>query len=273
MAKKLGVTSNYVGMLEGGREPGPTLMKLFEKLEEESGGTMIRESGSAYRTPQRLMREARVAKGWSFKDLSRATGYKADVLQAIEEGNGKASEKMIEAICASLSLEKDDLLAGQIPEANGIHGTHGAKPNVEIIGGGIVPKYVPLISMAQAGAMTGTSFTDGGYEHEGTLAFDVRDNRAFGLKIAGDSMQPVYSPGDIAVVYPSHQPRSGDHVIARLSDEAGGDVLFKIYTPKEAGRKLVLSSYNPAFPPVELERTQVLWIYPVVSVTKTLRRL
>jgi len=217
------------------------------------------------------MRRARVNRRWSFADLAEATGYKADVLQAIEDGRGKASEKMIEAICRALHLEKDDLMGGQVAEANGTSGTYGAKPNIDSHGAG-VPRYIPLISMAQAGSMAANAFDDGGYEYEGTLAFDVRDNKAFGVTILGDSMAPVFGPGDVAIVYPQSQPRSGDHVVARLNETIGDSVLFKIFTPKDAGERVILSSYNPAYPPLELTRREITWIYPVDSVMKRLRR-
>lgn len=235
--------------------------------------SIIREEAALMAsTPQEAMRTARIARGLTFKDLAKLTRYRADVLQAIEEGNGKASEKMIEAIARELQLSKEALMSGQHGEANGIHGTYGSKPNVVGLGDVGTPRYVPLISMAQAGQMSGHAFTDGGYDYEATVVFDPKDTRAFGVRIAGESMQPVFSAGDIAIVYPSQSPRSGDHVIARLTDEAGGDVLFKIYTARDGGQRLILSSHNPAFPPMELGRSQLLWIYPVVSVNKPLRR-
>lgn len=275
LAARLGVSRNYVSMIEQGREPSKSLILLLEQLEREAADDPVRimDQGADYgsRSPIETMRVARQSKGLSFADLAKLTKYKADVLQAVEEGNGKASEKMIEAICAALQLSKADLLSGQIPEANGASGTYGAKPNV-VAGPGVgTPRYVPLISMATAGTMGASSFTDGGYDYEGTLAFDVKDNRAFGVKITGDSMAPVFAPGDIAIVYPSSAPRSGDHVIARLSDHAGGGVLFKIYTPRDGGDRIVLSSYNPAHPPAELKREDLIWIYPVQSVMKNLR--
>jgi|GEM_PF-684047 len=268
LATELGVSENYVGMLEGGREPGSSLERLFGLI--ESRHTLRQEAAP----PHLAMRAARLAKGLSFADLAKLTRYNAGVLQAVEEGQGQASEKMIEAICRALHLEKDALMSGSdepvVREAT--NGTYGAKPPVVAAPGVGTPRYVPLISMAQAGTLSGNNFTDGGYTHEGALAFDVTDHRAFALTIRGDSMAPQYTEGDVAVVYPSWTPRSGDLVIARLTEAAGGDVLFKIYTPRDSGRRVMLTSYNAAYPAMELTREELAWCYPVVAVTKTLRR-
>ncbi len=272
LADQLGISRNYVSMLEQGREPSKSIVLLIEKLESDAAGdqTSVREESHAMaETPQRMMRLARMQKGVSFADLAKMTRYNAGVLQAVEEGNGKASEKMIEEIARALGLRKSALMAGQVSESNGLTGTYGARPDVESHGAG-TPRYIPLISMAQAGALDCNAFDDGAYQYEGTLAFDVKDNKAFGVTIIGESMQPQFGPGDVAIVYPQSTPRSGDHVIARLAETIGDQVLFKIYTPK--GRDaLILSSYNPAFQPVEVSREDITWIYPVVSVMKNLR--
>lgn len=220
----------------------------------------------------KLMRDRREKLGISFAELGRLTGYSPAVLQAVEEGQGRASERMVDAICRELRLSIDEFVRDCSPDVirDNVFGTYGAKPEFESYGAG-APRFVPLISMAQAGTISATTFTDGAYNYDGVLAFDVKDHRAFGVKLVGDSMAPNYSAGDVAIVYPSSQPRSGDVVIARLSDEAGGDIMFKLYSPKDGGRRVVLSSYNPAFPPVEYGRSDFLWIYPVAAVLKTLR--
>lgn len=279
LAKAVGAHPVSMSRWLSGRTPDvPTVMRLAAELgvrfqwlltgEEPMLAADLPEHAAS---PLDTMRAARLKAGLTFGQLAKITRYRSDVLQAIEEGRGKASERMIEAVCGALGLEKSLLMGDQIAEANGVSGTYGAKPDVVTVGDVGPPRYVPLISMAQAGTMGPAAFTDGAYQYDGTLMFDVRDNRAFGVRISGDSMAPVYSAGDIAVVYPSSTPRSGDLVIARLADHAGGDVLFKLYTPRDGGHRVALTSYNPAYPPAEFSRQDLLWIYPVVAVTKILR--
>lgn len=248
-------------MLESGREPGPSLLKLFEIVEKEA----------PKRGPCDVMRAARLAKGLSFKQLAKMTRYNAGVLEAVEAGQGRASERMIEAIAKALDLDKASLMDGSdhLLVQEPTHGTYGATPPVDVEDGVGRPRYVPHLSMAQAGTMAGTDFTDGAYEYEGAIAFAPKDSKAFAVTIVGDSMAPNFTEGDVALVYPSFPPRSDDLVICRLKD---GDVMFKIYTTRDSGRRVVLSSFNPAYQPRDCPREDFDWIYPVAAVTKTFRR-
>lgn len=267
MATHLACSSNYVGELENGREPGAATSALFDKLEKEVLRGPVPDGARV------AMRAARLAKSLSFHGLGKLTGYKPDVLMAVEEGRGQASEKMISAISRALDIPKETLMAGSDPhvERDGLKGTYGAAPNIDTGPGVPTPRYVPLISMAQAGRMTDLDFTDEGYSGEAVLAFGVKDSRAFSVTIIGDSMETKYSEGDIALLYPSWPARNGGLVVAKLRADAGGDVMFKLFSTKDGGKKVVLSSYNPAFPPMEHEREHFQWIYPVASVTHPLK--
>ena len=127
-------------------------------------------------------------------------------------------------------------------------------------------KYVPLLSMAQCGTMG--AYDDSAYTHDGFIAFNSEDAKAFAVKLAGDSMTPVFSPGDVAVIYPSKPPKNGGVVIAKLNEDNGSDVMVKLY--QASGSNVILSSYNPAFPAITHPKTAFAWIYPVKSVTKVL---
>ena len=207
-------------------------------------------------------------------ETAKALGIEIGVYQAIEGGHGKCSERLIEKICALFpGLEKDDLMSGsdqptRMMEDSGRYGMTGQKPPEIDLPDGVTARYVPLISWAQAGTMS--SFSDDGYQYEAHLAFNVTDRHAIAVQIRGDSMRPPYDEGDIVILYPSSEPRNGDLVVARLSDDAGGDVMFKIFTAQRGN--ITLSSYNPAYPPLTYSRSDFSWIYPAASVVKNLRR-
>ena len=123
---------------------------------------------------------------------------------------------------------------------------------------------MPLLSWAQAGALD-AGHVDDAYDYEGVLSIDIADARAFAVEIKGNSMEPRIAAGDRAIVCPSREPRSGDTVIART---LRGDVMCKLFQEKDGGRVVVLSSWNPAFPPVEVPREEIAWIYPVKQVVQ-----
>ena len=76
---------------------------------------------------------------------------------------------------------------------------------------------VPLLGMAEAGA--GGFFDDGGYPAGhgwDEIAFPaLTDDSAYALKVAGDSMLPLYRSGDVVIVSRSAQIRRGDRVVVR----------------------------------------------------------
>lgn len=264
LGEMLGVSSNYVGMIEGGKtiEEESSLFKLF---------TLIKESWS----PKRGLRAAREASKMSVREAAKALGIDVGVYQAIEQGTGKASERLIGRMCQIWpQLDGVELMAGSdhppiLPEGAAMYGTVGKKPDIAMPDG-MVAKYVPLISWAQAGTMK--SFSDESYQYEAHLAFDVTDRKAIAVQVRGDSMMPLYGEGDVVILYPSHEARNSDLVIARLDDKHGDDVMFKIFNATQQGKRVVLTSYNPAYPPLEYDRADFAWIYPAASVVKHFKR-
>jgi SOS-response transcriptional repressor LexA len=279
MGTALGVTGKYVYLLKTGRKKvkdDATIARLLALYEEEGLPRNLQPNQEMVLadSPRAAIKAAMQKKGIGYPQLAMGTKYNAGVLQAVIEGHGSASERMLHAIGKFLDLDMEVLMAGIDEPLSRDHviGSFGAKPNIETGPGVGRPRFVPLISMAQAGTMSRTAFTDGNYQHEGALAFDVTDNSAIAVRIVGDSMAPQYGEGDLAVVYPSLAPRNNDLVISKLRDEAGGDVFFKIFSTRDSGRRVVLTSYNPAYPPVDYARDEFEWLYPVVAVTKLLRR-
>lgn len=253
-AKQLGVSRNYVSMLENGREPSSALLKLIEHIEESHASKV---GGARSR-----LKDLREKKGLTVPQLAKKVGYTVSVYQNIEDGSSNMSRKMAEKVANVLGCDVSDLLDGSDhPPENGTHfGTFGETPDV-VTPPGMRAKFVPLLSMAQCGSMM--AYDDTAYTHDGFIAFNSEDPKAFAVRLAGDSMSPVFSAGDVAVIYPSKTPRNGGVVIARLNE---GDVMMKLY--QATADQVTLSSYNPAFPPMNFHRRDFVWIYPVASVTK-----
>lgn len=268
LAVALGFTRSYVSQLEAGiKEPGDRFVRDLDRL--EAGALDV----PAY--PLSTLRSAREQSGFSVVQAAKRLGIDVGVYQAIENGDGKASERLIDKLCKLWpQLDRDALMGrsdhpNHVTDAAGRYGVVGQKPDLQLPPG-VTARYVPLISWAQAGTLA--SFSDEAYQYDAHLAFNVTDRRAIAVEIRGDSMAPQYGEGDVVILYPSHEPRNGDLVIARLTPAQGEDVMFKIFNTTHGGRRIVLTSYNPAFPPLEYERTDFAWIYPAASVVKNLRK-
>lgn len=130
-------------------------------------------------------------------------------------------------------------------------------------------RVVPVRSWAQAGV--GVDFDELPLDWQRSLPTDCPDERAFAVEIQGDSMEPKYSQGDLAILMPSRQPRMGDLVVARLDPEGP---IFKIFSSRlsSEGRRCVFSSYNPAYQPLEVPEAAVRWNFPVYQVIRQVWR-
>lgn len=137
--------------------------------------------------------------------------------------------------------------------------------------GNATPSYglrnLQVLSWAQAGAAT--DFDEIPRDWNEVVPSDVSDERAFGVRLRGDSMEPRFSDGDIAILLPSIAPTNGETVVANLKEEG---ILCKIMHVQLDKNLITLSSYNPAYPPLERHRDQFHWIFPVSAVIKQLRR-
>jgi len=130
-------------------------------------------------------------------------------------------------------------------------------------------RAIPVRSWAQAGI--GGDFDELPLDWQKQVATDCPDERAFAVEIQGDSMEPKFFPGDIAVLMPSHQPRNGNLVVARLESEG---TVFKVFTAREHSPARVCSftSYNPVFQPIEVSEGNVIWNFPVYQIIRQVWR-
>lgn len=83
----------------------------------------------------------------------------------------------------------------------------------------------------------------------------------------GDSMEPRYSTGDRLIVEKGGEVADGDLVVTETTD---GMFYFKLCHRVGPGR-VVLTSYNPVYPPIELETKRLRYLHPVLEVRRLLR--
>lgn len=97
---------------------------------------------------------------------------------------------------------------------------------------------------------------------------NVSDEQAFGVHLHGDSMEPKFSDGDIAIVLPGVTATHGENVLVNLKNQG----VFSRILHVRSGKPLVkLTCYNPAYPHMEYLREEFHWIFPVATIVKHLR--
>ncbi len=185
--------------------------------------------------------------GWDLAKLADASSYEERTLKRVMSGEINFSDRM------EKSLQK--AVQAAFPKMGEEPAKYGDRPQ---------PRLVPIISKAQAGQL-GEWDELPADQHE-VIASDCPDPSAFALTIEGDSMQPEYKPGDIAIVMPNYTPTNESLVVARLTN---GDVMFKrMVFLDTAGENFRLLSYNPLYPPFDVAADQMTLAYPVYSVVR-----
>lgn len=200
--------------------------------------------------------------GISPAQLAKKIGYDAGVISNVVNGNGRASESMIEAIVRELpELSKDDLMDGgsELPAAEGsASGLYGQKPTISLPPG-MTGRMVPLLSLAQAGAWD-AGHTDEGWTGAAVFALNVDDRKAFAIKVSGNSMEPDICEGDIVICSPRVQLTPGCCAVIRTRSESA---LIKFWRKK--GDLVILESANPDYPPIRFPASEIAGAWPVVQ--------
>jgi SOS-response transcriptional repressor LexA len=195
------------------------------------------------------LRKARTRLGLTQQGLSDLTGFSLSAIGNWESRQNIPSPAKLGVLATKLGVSIDHLLGHE--DARG-----APRPGTEI-------HEVPIVSWAQAGDLVAYADMDAAW-HEYT-ATTCRDENCFAVTISGDSMEPKYSAGDIAIVMPNVEPRNGCLVVCKLKNEG---VFFKLFHQSSDNRNFRLSSYNPIYPVMECRRDDFVWIYPVYQVTK-----
>ena len=129
-----------------------------------------------------------------------------------------------------------------------------------------VRKSTPLIGFAEAG--NAGYFDDSGFPVGG--GWDqiqipgVADPHAYALEISGDSMVPVFRPGEKIIVSPGAAVRPKDRVVVKTK---AGEVLVK-ELKRQTKTALTLASANPAYEDRIIRLGDVEWIGRVLWVSQ-----
>ncbi|RYG13516.1 MAG: helix-turn-helix transcriptional regulator [Caulobacteraceae bacterium] len=128
------------------------------------------------------------------------------------------------------------------------------------------PPVIPMLGMAQAGQ--DGFFDDAGLPiGDGWLQTELPrpSDSLLSLRIAGDSMAPLYREGDHVIVdREATDVRKGDRVVVRTT---GGETVAKELAALTA-RAVTLASINPEYEPRILPRSDIVWMGRILWVSQ-----
>ena len=120
---------------------------------------------------------------------------------------------------------------------------------------------LPLLASVPAGALSQRFHSDQAERH--ITVDDVRDPNAFALEVKGNSMAPRIENGDIIVVSPTHEVKSGDICVVRVDDE---DTVKLIKIDEQFVHLIPL---NPEYEPMVVRKRDVSFMWRVIKVIKS----
>ena len=120
---------------------------------------------------------------------------------------------------------------------------------------------LPLLSSVPGGAPSLMFHPD--YVEKYITVDDIKDANAFALEVKGNSMAPRIEDGDIIVVSPKLESRTGDICVVRVNDE---DTVKRV---KIEDQYLHLIPLNPEYEPMMVKKKDVTFVWRVVKVIKS----
>jgi repressor LexA len=209
------------------------------------------------------IRSARENKELEQQTLSVRIGVAVRTLQRWEKGLQVPDSNYLLRLAKSIGVRPEWLLTGEgemypAPQAPGkVIPFHR-----EMLVRNIPMVEIPVLSSVPAGK-TAAMFHPEFVERYITVD-NLKDRDAFALVVKGKSMSPKIEDGDIVVVSPHQDVRSGDICVIRVNDE---DVLKKVKIDEQY---IHLIPLNPDFDPVTVRKRDVSFVWKVIRVIKSL---
>jgi repressor LexA len=208
------------------------------------------------------LREAREMKGLEQSTLADKIDVATRTVQRWEKGEQVPDGMMITAIAKATGIQPSWLLTGEgehfsiVSRPGNLYSLQGAaRKRTKLV-------ELPLLSSVPAGKVATIFHPD--YTDDVVTTEDVRDPEAFALTVKGHSMSPRIEDGDVVIVSPRQESRSGDICVIRVNGE---DTLKKV---KFEGNYVHMIPLNPEFEPVTVKKRDVNFVWKVVRLMKQL---
>ncbi len=128
-------------------------------------------------------------------------------------------------------------------------------------------REIPVVGMVQAGDFTPTE--DGEFPPgvaDSYVYTDRKGKNLYGARITNDSMEPGFHEGDVLVINPNLEARSGDYVIAKLMED--NEATFKKLIIHE--NLVILRPLNPRYEDIVITEPEKVAVVGKVVERKTL---
>jgi len=226
-------------------------------------------------------------KGLTYEDLARKVGVSGVYISKIAQGKVVPSDEIIYKLADALGLDLESLIIAahhdkapppvkEVYRVIARRQTDGYAEGARA-GDNIGPVALghgaplPVVGMVRAGEFAAAE--DGDFPPgvaDGYVYSDRKGRNLFGVRVVNDSMEPEFKEGDVLVVNPNLEPKSGDYVIARLVDDNEATFKKLVVHGDGAGAILLLRPLNPAYQDIVITDPEKVQLVGKVVERKTL---
>ncbi len=203
------------------------------------------------------IRNARIKKGLTQKELAALIGAKHTAISNWENGINKPDADTIELLCTALNVEP-----------NYFFNLQSSDHDANTLSSNLIPitiVHVPIVGRVSAG--------DGCYAHEDVEGYEAipsdildRGHEYILLRVKGDSMSPKILEGDRVLIQCQPSVDSGSLAVVTIDNEDG--VVKRV---KYDDNHIELISENPYYPPRVFEGAEVQRIRIIGLVKRIIR--
>lgn len=191
-----------------------------------------------------------INEGMTEQELAAAVGVSVLTITDILADNLPQDPAIWETFARHFRIHADSLRFGGPPHPEGLFDlTESAHASP------LGPmKKVPLLRWDQIGQMISRQETPRLIHAETLLETDVPGKRTFALQIRDDSMQPLFSEGEIVFVNPDLPTEPDHYVLVKSEDGRPEGVLLRQL--KEIGGQAILHPLNRQYPDLPVTKQQ-----------------
>lgn len=161
------------------------------------------------------LREARERAGLTQAELAELVGTSQPQIRRLEAGDRTLSKIWAEKLAPHVGMSAEELMFG-----SGQAGSEPTPPNYRPPPQFFGERDLPVYAAVEGGPGAMVVSTDP-IEIVPRPWFMKEVREGFGVLITGDSMDPAFRPGDIAIVNPKLPPMRGKNMIFATGDENG----------------------------------------------------
>lgn len=196
------------------------------------------------------IREFRHQKGWSLQQLADSCGTSRAQIDKLERGERRLTVDWMLRLAAPLDCQPAELL-----------------PPVKSEAGALVPaltavsRLIPVRSAARGGGDQEMFLQDGPIDHRPCPSFVEHVRDAYAIYVVGESMVPMYRPGQLLYVNPHRPLTPGRGIVITKTSQA---VIIKELV-KATSFGLIVREYQPKIREFSIPHSEIAEAHSVVG--------